>query len=273
MRIIFCMFAHFCSNNYFSPQEYPGMKKDKRQDRIFEKLQATRKVTTQQLAEDLAVSEDTIRRDLNEMAQRGLLSKIHGGAVSSTQKLYYYNDNVVKNRVEKDLIARKAVSLLRDGMSIVISDGTTNLAFARHLPKDLKATIFTYCLPIAMELTGHPEIEIIFMGGKIEKRGMVALGPEVMQNFSNIHADLCFLGTGSIDSLIGITEGSYEVSLIKRSVVRSSDCVVSLATSDKLGLRQKHIICRPEDIQILVTEMPISSKKLTPYTEAGIQLL
>lgn len=249
------------------------MKKKKRQDSILDKLQIAQKLTTEQLAEDLAVSKDTIRRDLNEMAQKGLLSKIHGGAASSIQKLYYYNDNVVKNREEKDVIARKAIALLQDGMSLIISDGTTNLAFARHLPKTLKATVFTYCLPIAMELTGHPEIEIIFMGGKIEKRAMVALGPEVLRHFSNIHADLCFLGTGSIDPFKGITEDSYEVSVIKRSLVASSSQVVSLATSDKLGLCQKHVICRPTDINLLVTEIAPANKKLAPYAKAGIQLL
>ncbi|MEM6378688.1 MAG: DeoR/GlpR family DNA-binding transcription regulator [Bacteroidota bacterium] len=249
------------------------MKKTNRQDVILTKLQVAQKVTTQQLAQDLAVSEDTIRRDLNEMAQKGLLSKVHGGAVSSIQKLYYYNDNVVKNNEEKNLIAQKAVTLLKDGMSIIISDGTTNLAFARHIPKNLKATIFTYCLPIAMELTAHPEIEIILIGGKIEKRTMVALGAEVLQRFSNIHADLCFLGTGSIDAQNGITEQSYEVSLIKRSIVEVSDRVVSLATFNKIGLRQTHIICKSSDIDILVTEMDPANQVLLPYKEAGVQVL
>ncbi|MEN8230689.1 MAG: DeoR/GlpR family DNA-binding transcription regulator, partial [Bacteroidota bacterium] len=141
------------------------MQKEKRQDSILEKLSLDHKVTTIKLAQELLVSEDTIRRDLNEMAKKGLLSKVHGGAVSSIQKLYYYNDNVVKNQKEKEVIAKKAVRLLRDGMSIIISDGTTNLAFARSIPKDLKATIFTYCLPVAMELTEHTDIEIIFLGG------------------------------------------------------------------------------------------------------------
>ena len=267
------MFAQNSRIGYFRSLDISSMKKTSRQDVILEKLQVAQKVTTQQLAQDLAVSEDTIRRDLNEMAQKGLLSKVHGGAVSSIQKLYYYNDNVVKNNEEKNLIAQKAVTLLKDDMSIIISDGTTNLAFARHIPKNLKATVFTYCLPIAMELTAHPEIEIILIGGKIEKRTMVALGAEVHQRFSNIHADLCFLGTGSIDDVNGITEQSYEVSLIKRSIVASSDRVVSLATSNKIGLRQTHIICKPADINVLVTEMDPANQVLLTYKEAGVQIL
>ncbi len=249
------------------------MQKDKRQDSILEKINLDRRVTIQQLAKEFLVSKDTIRRDLNEMAQKNLLAKVHGGAVSSIQKLYYYNDNVVKNQHEKDIIAKKAIMLLKDGMSIIISDGTTNLAFARCIPKDLNITVFTYCLPIAMELTEHPEIEIIFLGGKIEKKSMVSIGIDVLNKFDIIHVDMCFLGTGSIGPNVGITEGSYEVSLIKRAIVTSSKSVISLTTSDKLGKRQPHSICRPSEISILVTELNPTNVKLSEYTEVGIELL
>nr|WP_299381649.1 DeoR/GlpR family DNA-binding transcription regulator [Allomuricauda sp.] len=249
------------------------MQKDKRQDIILEILQLDGKVATQNLADKLLVSEDTIRRDLNEMAQKGLLSKVHGGAISSIQKLYYYNDNVVKDQEEKNTIAKKACSLLHDGMTLIISDGTTNLAFARNIPKELKATVFTYCLPIAMELTEHPGIEIIFLGGKIEKKSMVSLGNEVVDKCANIHVDMCFLGTGSIGHKEGITEGSYEVSLIKRAIVEASDRVVSLATSNKLGLRQPYNICKPSQISYLITELSAVNPELQPFKKAGIPLL
>ena len=249
------------------------MQKDKRQNTILEKLRINRKVATNTLAEELSVSEDTIRRDLNEMAQKGLLLKVHGGAVSSIQKLYYYNENVIKNQQEKEIIAKKAVTFIEDGMSIIISDGTTNLAFARLLPKELKATIFTYCLPIAMELTEHSEIEIILLGGRIKKKAMVAVGMDVWEKFSDIHADMCFLGTGSIGHIQGITEGSYDVALIKRAIVTASDKVISLTASSKLGLRQSHKVCKPAEISTLVTELNPLNEKLLPYAETGIHLL
>lgn len=249
------------------------MQKAKRQGSILEILRADRKVATQQLADDLVVSEDTIRRDLNEMAQKGLLSKVHGGAVSTIQKLYYYNENVIKNQKEKEVIANKAINLLKDGMSIIISDGTTNLAFARSIPKDLKATVFTYCLPIAMELTEHPHVEIIFLGGKLQKKSMVTVGMDVLDKFSNIYVDVCFLGTGSIGHMEGITEGSYDVALIKRAIVAASDTVVSLTTSNKLGLRQGYTVCRPGEIGILATELDPSHSILSEYAKMGIKLL
>ena len=207
------------------------------------------------------------------MSKKGLLSKTHGGAVSSIQKLYYYNENVIKNLQEKEIIANKAVTLLKDGMTIIISDGTTNLAFARRIPKNLKATVCTYCFPIVMELTEHPYIEIIFLGGKVEKKGMVALGLDVIDKFSKIHADICFLGTGSISPLDGVTEGSYDVALIKMAIVAASDKIVSLATSDKLGLRQNYTVCKAAEITTLITELNLPNEKLLHYAEAGIQLL
>ncbi|MEO1010494.1 MAG: DeoR/GlpR family DNA-binding transcription regulator [Bacteroidota bacterium] len=249
------------------------MDKDTRQATILEKLKLEGKVTTQHLAQELIVSEDTIRRDLNEMARKGLLSKIHGGAVSSIQKLYYYNDHVVKNQEEKNRIAQKATAILKDGMSIMISDGTTNLAFARGIPKTLRGTVFTYCLPIAMELTEHEHLEIIFLGGKIEKKSMVSIGMDVLKTCARIHVDMCFLGTGSIGPMEGITEGSYEVALIKRAIVTASDTVVSLATSHKLGLRQPHSVCKPSEIDTLITELDSSDAQLAPYAAAGIHIL
>ncbi|MEM9142956.1 MAG: DeoR/GlpR family DNA-binding transcription regulator [Bacteroidota bacterium] len=249
------------------------MDKNNRHTTILEKLKSEGKVTTQHLARELIVSEDTIRRDLNEMARKGLLSKIHGGAVSSIQKLYYYNDHVVKNQEEKNRISQKAITLLKDGMSMMISDGTTNLAFARGIPKALRGTVFTYCLPIAMELTEHEHLEIIFLGGKIEKKSMVSMGMDVLKTCARIHVDICFLGTGSIGPLEGITEGSYEVSLVKRAIVTASDVVVSLATSNKLGLRQPHSVCKPSEINTLITELDPSHTLLAPYAAAGIHML
>ena len=249
------------------------MKKKSRQNFILDKLQVANKVQTPQLALDLDVSEDTIRRDLNEMSLKGLLTKVHGGAVASIQQLYYYNDNVVKHTEEKNMIAQKAVTLLQDGMSIIITDGTTNLSFARHIPKDFCGTVFTYCLPIAMELTALANVEIILIGGKVEKDTMVTLGNDVSEKFSRIRADLCFIGTGSLDAESGIFEESYEVSLIKRRIVASSDGVVSLATSAKLGIRQTHLVCSPQEIDYLITELDPSHSLLGPYRSWNTSLV
>jgi DeoR/GlpR family transcriptional regulator of sugar metabolism len=128
------------------------MVKRERQLKILDKVRDSQKVLSVFLAEELNVSEDTIRRDLNELSGKGLVTKIHGGAVMRIQKLYQYNEDIIFNKKKKTEVALKAVPLIQDGMVIIISGGTTNLVLAKLFPKDIKAIIYTYSLPIAMQL-------------------------------------------------------------------------------------------------------------------------
>ena len=157
------------------------MKKKERQQKIIDEVSINRKVSSSFLSEKLDVSEDTIRRDIKELDTQGLLTKVHGGAISTIQKLYHYNEDSIYNRENKARIALKAITLIGDGMVIIMSGGTTNLMLAKLLPKNLSATIYTYSLPIAMQLTEHPLIETIFIGGKIHRSSMVTTGIDVIQ--------------------------------------------------------------------------------------------
>ena len=121
---------------------------------------------------------------------------------------------------KKDIIGKKALSLISDGQVIIMSGGTTNLAFAKLIPSDLKATIYTYSLPIAMQLSQHPNVELIFIGGKMQKNAMVTIGMDVVQVLSKIKADICFMGVSSINVRLGLTEMGYEVSLVKKAMMR-----------------------------------------------------
>jgi DeoR/GlpR family transcriptional regulator of sugar metabolism len=188
------------------------MLKEERQNFILEKIRELNTVKSNELALELNVSEDTIRRDLNHMAYKGMILKVHGGALSTFQKLYTYNEGSVFNRESKIVIAEKAIALLKDGQTILMSGGTTNLELARLLPPSLKAKIYTYSLTIAMQLAEHPNAEVILIGGKLNKEALVTTGVNVIKVLSNIKADICFLGTSGLDHEEGITEVGYEVS-------------------------------------------------------------
>lgn len=249
------------------------MLKRERQLKIIDKVRDNRKVSSSILAEELDVSEDTIRRDFNELADKGLLTKVHGGAVISIQKLYHYNEDIIFDRENKTSIALKAVSLIQDGMVIIISGGTTNLVLAKLFPKDIKATVYTYSLPIAMQLTEHPLVEIIFIGGKIQKNSMVTTGVDVIQFLSKISADICFMGVSGFSVEHGITDEGYEVSLIKKAMINSSKQIVYLATSNKLNIRHSFNVCNLKDIDIIVTDLDPIDFKLEEYIKAGVSLL
>src|SRR5687768_4561208 len=114
------------------------MLKEQRQDYILQKLMAEKKVSSTELSVDLAVSEDTIRRDLNELADKGLLKKVYGGAVSKSLPLLNFTERSGKGREEKVMMAEKAIRLFKDGQFLLFDGGTTNLQIARQIPESLK---------------------------------------------------------------------------------------------------------------------------------------
>jgi len=249
------------------------MLKKERQLKVLDLVRDIRNVSSSFLAHELNVSEDTIRRDINELSNRGLLTKVHGGAVSVIQKLYHYNENVIHNLENKTKIALKASSLIQEGMVIIISGGTTNLVLAKLFPKDIKATVYTYSLPIAMQLIEHPLLEVLFIGGKLNKESMVTTGLDVIQFLSKIKADLCFMGVSSINIKHGITDEGYEISLIKKAKINSSNQVVYLATTNKIDMKQSFNVCNLKDIDTLVTELDPLDFKLKEYIKSGVNLL
>ena len=253
------------------------MLKTERQKFIITKIAVDHKVSTIELAVDLNVSEDTIRRDLSELNKKGLLEKVYGGAVLIEEKVTnVFNTifgNVVVNGEKKNTIAKKALSLISDGQVIIMSGGTTNLAFAKLLPPEFKATIYTYSLPIAMQLSQHPNIELIFIGGKLQKNAMVTIGMDVVQVLSKLQADICFMGSSSVNVRLGLTEIGYEVSLVKKAMMEASDKVVCMVTSEKLNTKMPYVVCEINQLNLIITDLNPESPILEEYIKAGVQLL
>jgi DeoR/GlpR family transcriptional regulator of sugar metabolism len=198
---------------------------------------------------------------------------VHGGAISTIQKLYHYNEDIIYKREEKVLIAKKAITLIEDGMVIIMSGGTTNLMLAKLLPKTLKATIYTYSLPIAMQLAEHPTIETIFIGGRIQRNSMVTTGIDVIQYLSNITANLCFIGVSGFSLERGITDEGYEVALVKKAMISASEKNIYLSTSNKLNIKLNYDICALKDIDIAITDLDVQDPILKPFIESGVLLI
>jgi DeoR/GlpR family transcriptional regulator of sugar metabolism len=249
------------------------MLKAERQKFILSKIATEHKVSTIKLALDMNISEDTIRRDLNELNKKGLLEKVYGGAIPIEEKPTSVFDMVVVNADKKDIVGKKALSLISDGQVIIMSGGTTNLAFAKLLPPELKATIYTYSLPIAMQLAQHPNIEVIFIGGKLQKNAMVTIGMDVVQVLSKLKADICFMGSSSINVRLGLTEMGYEVSLVKKAMMEATEKVVCMVTSEKLNTKMPYVVCEINQLNIIITDLNPDTPILKEYKDAGVQLI
>lgn len=247
------------------------MEQKSRKEVILSAVRLRNKVLLPDLAATLEVSVDTIRRDVKKLHSQGLLKKIHGGAVSLG-----YTAGVMPNvyaRDRKIKIAEKAQSLIQDGSVILISGGTTNIELARILPPKLRVTIFTPSIPVALQLAEHPRAEVILVGGKLSKHSRVVTGGSALDLLSEIQVDLCFMGTGYIDAVKGLTTMDWEVAQMKKAMIKASKKIIALSISEKLNSSQRYKICDINAFDVLVTELETDDEVLGLYKERGISVL
>ncbi|RME92124.1 MAG: DeoR/GlpR transcriptional regulator [Bacteroidetes bacterium] len=249
------------------------MLKRERQALILREVNIHNKVLLADLSEKFDVSIDTIRRDLQELADKGKIIKVRGGALSRAYHAYSYRENDIYAYQEKTIIARKAISLLRDGMLVLISGGSTNQEIARILPADLKATFLTPSLSTASQLLAHPNCETIFLGGLLSPTAKITIGGEVVSQLSQVRPDLCLMGANAVDVKAGLTDSDWEVVIVKRAMIKASHRTAVLSISEKLNSIQKIQVAAWEEIDYLITELHSEAEQLQAYRQENLHLL
>lgn len=249
------------------------MLKQERQSYILHQVNLHNQVLSASLSLDLNVSEDTVRRDLQELADIGKIIKVHGGALSLSFNDFHYPATHVYAHPQKKMIARKAAALISNDMFILTTGGTTNIELARNLPQNLKATFISGSLPVALEFTHHPNIEVIMIGDKVSKNSKITVGGEAILKIRQIKADICFLGVNAIDAEHGITDNDWEVVQVKKAMIESAQRVICLTISEKINSCQPFQVCPVQEIDTLITELRPDDPMLEPYRKKGIQIL
>lgn len=249
------------------------MLKEERQQIIMETLRREGKIIAANLSTSIQVSEDTIRRDLRDLADAGLIQRVHGGALLRSPAGASYKERQLMSSDAKTAIACTAVTLVRNHQVIIMDGGTTTLEIARRLPLGLQATIVTNSPPIAVTLADYPDIQIVMIGGHILSPSLVTIGAAAVEAFSAIHADLCMLGICSLHPELGISVPVYEESLVKRIMVANSAEVVALATADKLNTGAPYTVAPISDLTYIITEPDVPDELLLPYGEKGISIM
>jgi DeoR/GlpR family transcriptional regulator of sugar metabolism len=247
--------------------------KKERQAYILHQVNLHNKVLSSSLSSDINVSEDTIRRDLQELADEGKVIKVHGGALSHSFSQVHFPVNEVYSQGLKRRIAQKAISLINDGMFVLTSGGTTILEMARILPPQLKATFISGSIAAILEYMDHPNSEVILIGDKISKTSKITVGSEAIAKIRQMKPDLCFLGNNAIDINQGITDSDWEVVQLKRAMIESSQRVICLSIAEKVNTFQPIQICEATRIDTLITELEPEDPLLKPYADAGIKIL
>lgn len=249
------------------------MLKRERQAYILHQVNLHNKVLSAQLCQEIDVSEDTIRRDLQELADQNKLIKVHGGALSHSFSQVNFTPIEIYSQENKQHIAQKAAALIEDGMFILTTGGTTILEMARALPPGLKATFISGSVPVIMEYSNHTTIDVIVIGDKLAKNSKITVGADAIQQIKSIRADICFLGVNSIDPGHGVTDNDWEVVLVKRAMIESARRVVCLTIAEKMNSIQPLHVCGIDKVSTLITELDADDPLLTPYREAGVEVI
>jgi DeoR/GlpR family transcriptional regulator of sugar metabolism len=249
------------------------MLKRERQAYILHQLNLHNKVLSADLSQDINVSDDTIRRDLQELAEAGKVIKVHGGALSPSFHNGPRAPKDIYSYTQKKTIAEKAVSLIKDGMFVLTSGGTTIIELARALPPDLHATFISGSIPAIYEYMNHPNIDVIVIGDKISKNSKITVGLEAISRIRDFKADLCFMGINAINLQNGVSDNDWDVVQIKKAMVESAQRLVCLSIAEKINTLQPIQVCDSKKIGTLITELPPDDPLLEPYKKAGITVL
>lgn len=244
-----------------------------RQNRIIEQLNLTGKVLAADLAEQLSVSEDTIRRDLNKMGEAGLVRRVHGGALPLQQTNPDYIDRLNNPDPGKKRFAQAAVQLIKPGQTILIDSGETCLYLARLLPIEIPLTVVTGCPMVACELSRHQKIEVILLGGRFFKPALRCVGTGTTDMLRKMRFDMCFFGIYALHLKHGMSVNYIEEAEISQVAMEQSDKCVIMGASDKLDKTSSHQIVPIEKIDILITEKNSVEHLLNQLSDKGLEII
>lgn len=213
-----------------------------RKSEILALLKQQGQVEAKVLAAHYQVSEDTIRRDLREMAAEGLLQRVHGGALLASPAEAGLAERQRIAVTSKAQVAAAAARLIAPGQIVILDGGTTCAELARSLPRDMPLTVVTHSPPIAVALAEHEKIEVVLIGGRLFRHSMVAVGAAALEALSHVRADLYFMGVTGVHTDAGFSTGDYEEAYIKRALSAQAAETVVLASNEKLGVASAYKI-------------------------------
>lgn len=236
---------------------------------ILDHLRREGRVVAKAFSQQLQLSEDTIRRDLRDMAAEGLLQRVHGGALPMSPAVV---DMAERWRVapdSKEAVAKVAATLVRSGQIVILDGGTTAVRMARHLPINLRATVVTHSPSVAVELAGHTSVDVELIGGRLFKHSVVAMGAAAMEMISRVRADAFFMGVTGVHPKMGLTTGDAEEAATKRAFSRQAAETFVLASREKLGAVSPYLVLPIEEADNLVVEAGLPDEVLAPFRQAG----
>lgn len=247
---------------------------EERQLKISNLLKEKSSIKVSELSNIFNVSESTIRRDLQEMEERGLLSRTHGGAIGieKTNFELSFKEKEVKKYEEKFNIGKIAARMIEDGDTIILDSGTTTLQLAKCI-KAKNITVITNSIDIASELSQRKDIELIVTGGTLRLSTRAMVGPITEGTLKNFRVDKTFIGANGISIEEGITTPNIMEAHTKKEMMKVANKVILVADSSKFNQVSFAVICPIRAANTIVTSSDLNEAIIKEFEENGVEII
>jgi DeoR/GlpR family transcriptional regulator of sugar metabolism len=229
------------------------------------------RVVSTSLAREFGVSIDTVRRDLDELEEEGLLKRVHGGAVVPLPGEPRFLDRVEHEEPAKQRLAALATPLLADGELIALGGGTTTLELARSLPPGLRATVVTASLDVALALRDHARVSVDVLGGRLDRESQTLTGAGTIDQLRRLRPDVCVMSPCGLDVGEGLTLREHEEAQVVTAMLERSRRTIVLASTAKLGASGPYVVAPAAKVSTLVTDAP--EERLAAFRELGLEVV
>lgn len=251
------------------------MAADNRKQQILDLIKKDGSVKVTQLSELLDVSEVTVRNYLADMESKGLLSRVHGGAVSSYKPYYSMNmtQRLETNQTQKVEIAQKIAAMIEPNDTIMLNSGTTTLLTFRKFPVDYNLNIVTNSIAIALEASSNPNYNVVLIGGSINTKYQFSYGHDAITQLRNYHAEKLILSVDGVDVKRGFTTYYDKESSIDRAMIEQSAYCIIAADSSKFG---NNAFAKISDLSVadcIVTNSAGDDTFLSEFRDHGIEII
>jgi DeoR/GlpR family transcriptional regulator of sugar metabolism len=245
---------------------------DRRHELILRALRSDGPTSVVALSEKLGVSQATIRRDLAQLEDEGLLRRVHGGAVPTEGRDEPFTEVATVRAEAKDALAARCADLVRDGETLLLDIGTTAHRVARHL-RGRSLTVITSNLAVYEELVNERDIQLVMLGGVVRRDYRSLVGFLTEDNLRQLRADRLFLGTSGVrpDGQV-LDTTSVEVP-VKRAMIAASEQVVLVADAGKFPGTGMARVCGPESLDMVVTNAPTDAATSAALRDAGVEVI
>jgi len=243
---------------------------------ILQRINSAGYISIKDLAQEIEVSEMTIRRDLDSLERTNLVKRKYGKAFSVRGTSYEptYEERALQNRDLKAILGKLGASLVKDGDSITFDTGTTVFAVAENLTQSHNLTVVTHSLNIVDLFKSSTTIEeIIVLGGVLRREENSMVGDLALSGIQNFYTDKLFLGVGGINQNLDLTEFNYDDAMVKRQYLTHAQEVILLADSSKFTKTAFVKFGNLKDVDILITDKLPPQPFLTLLKELNVKIL